>query len=116
MYTLAVIIQIIVSLIIIATVLLQTGKGSDIGSAFGGGAGSQTLFGSSGPAPMLAKVTAVCAAIFMLTSLYLTYHSTASKTSSVMSNMPAATAPATPAEATAPAAATPAPVAEPAKK
>jgi len=114
MHTLAVIIQIIVSLIIIATVLLQVGKGSDMGSAFGGSTGSQAIFGASGPASFLAKVTAICAAIFMLTSLYLTYHSSRSRSVSVMSNAPAVTEPAASA---APEAAVPvAPVSEPAKK
>ncbi|MEK7773907.1 MAG: preprotein translocase subunit SecG, partial [Deltaproteobacteria bacterium] len=48
MFTLVVIIQIIVSIIMIIAVLLQSGKGSAIGSSFGG-ASSQTLFGSAGP-------------------------------------------------------------------
>jgi len=112
-YTLAVIIQVIVSLIIIASVLLQVGKGSDMGSAFGGSTGSQTVFGAGGPASLLAKVTAVCAAIFMITSLYLTYHSSTAKSVSVMSEVPAVTTPAEP--AVAPPAAS-APVAEPVKK
>ncbi|MBI5885689.1 MAG: preprotein translocase subunit SecG [Deltaproteobacteria bacterium] len=114
MYTLAIIIQIIVSLIIIGTVLLQVGKGSDMGSAFGGSTGSQALFGASGPATFLAKVTAICAAIFMVTSLYLTYHSSRSRSASVMSNAPAVTEPVAPA---APETASPAvPVSEPVKK
>lgn len=97
MFTLVVIIQIIVSVVMVIAVLLQSGKGAAIGSSFGGSS-SQTLFGSAGPQTMLGKVTAVCAAIFMLSSLYLTYLSSRSRTASVMSGVPAMVAPATPAE------------------
>ena len=48
MYTLIVILHVIVSVALILVILLQTGKGSDIGAVFGGGS-SQTLFGSTGP-------------------------------------------------------------------
>lgn len=97
MFTLVVIIQIIVSVVMVIAVLLQSGKGAAIGSSFGGSS-SQTLFGSAGPQTMLGKVTAVCAAIFMLSSLYLTYLSSRSRTASVMSGVPATVAPATQAE------------------
>ncbi|MBI5234846.1 MAG: preprotein translocase subunit SecG [Deltaproteobacteria bacterium] len=95
MYTAIIVIHILVSIAMIVSVLLQVGKGADMGSAFGG-AGSQTLFGSAGPATLLAKVTGVCAGIFMLTSLYLTYQSSRVKQTSVMSDVPAVTAPAAP--------------------
>lgn len=72
MYTILVILHIIVCLALILIVLLQTGRGAGIGAAFGGGA-SQTLFGSSGPAPFLTKLTAAAAIIFMITSLSLTF-------------------------------------------
>ncbi|CAN2041929.1 preprotein translocase subunit SecG [Candidatus Magnetomoraceae bacterium gMMP-15] len=67
-----VIIHIIVSLALIMIVLLQTGKGADMGVAFGGGS-SQTLFGSSGASTFLSKATTIMAVIFMLTSFALTY-------------------------------------------
>ena len=70
MYTLLVIVHVVVSLAIIAIVLLQAGKGADIGSAFGG-AGSQTVFGSMGTPTLLGKVTTVVALMFMLTSFSL---------------------------------------------
>lgn len=70
MYTLFVIVHVVVSLAIIAIVLLQAGKGADIGSAFGG-AGSQTVFGSMGTPTLLGKVTTVVALMFMLTSFSL---------------------------------------------
>ena len=70
MYTLLVVIHVIVSLAIIAIVLLQAGKGADIGSAFGGG-GSQAVFGSMGTPTFLGKITTGVAIVFMLTSFGL---------------------------------------------
>jgi preprotein translocase subunit SecG len=70
MTTIILIIHIIVSLALIFIVLLQTGRGAGIGAAFGGS--SQTIFGSSGATPFLAKLTAVAAVLFMVTSLTLT--------------------------------------------
>jgi len=98
MFTLVLIIHVLVSLVIIAAVLLQAGKGASIGSTFGGASSSsQTIFGSAGPATLLAKVTYACAAIFMITSITLTYMSTRQKSGSIMEDVPAATAPAAPA-------------------
>jgi len=71
MTTIVIIIHVIVCLALICIVLLQTGKGAGIGAAFGGS--SQTVFGSSGAAPFLAKLTAAAAVIFMLTSLGLSF-------------------------------------------
>jgi len=71
MTTIAVIVHVIVSLALIFIVLLQHGKGAGIGAAFGGS--SQTVFGSTGAAPFLAKLTAVAAILFMVTSLGLTF-------------------------------------------
>jgi|Deesub1362A_J573_1020465.scaffolds.fasta_scaffold01122_8 preprotein translocase subunit SecG len=70
MFTILAILHIFVCVFLILVVLLQTGKGSDIGAVFGGG-GSQALFGSAGPATFLGKLTTVVAAIFMFTSLAL---------------------------------------------
>src|SRR5919106_4582576 len=55
---------------IIAIVLLQAGKGADIGSAFGG-AGSQAVFGSMGTPTILGKITSAIAIIFVITSFSL---------------------------------------------
>lgn len=63
------IVHIIVSLFLIAVVLLQSGKGAEMGAAFGGS--SQTLFGSRGAATFLSKMTTFAAIGFMLTSLLL---------------------------------------------
>lgn len=72
MYTLVIVIHVIVSIALILIILLQTGKGTDIGAVFGGGS-SQTLFGSSGPTSFLGKATAGAAIVFMITSLFLAY-------------------------------------------
>ena len=63
---------ILISVSLILIILLQQGKGSDIGSAFGGGS-SNTMFGSSSTSNPLTKVTAVLAAIFLILSLSITY-------------------------------------------
>ena len=72
MSILVIIIHIIVSIALIMIVLLQTGKGADMGAAFCGGS-SQTLFGSTGASTFLSKATTVAAIVFMLTSLSLAY-------------------------------------------
>ncbi len=69
MYTLAVVIHVLVCFLMIASILLQSGKGAEIGAAFGGS--SQTVFGSRGPGTFLSKVTVAAAVVFMLTSLGL---------------------------------------------
>ncbi len=71
MQTFISIIHIVVSLVLIAVVLLQAGKGANMGAAFGGS--SQTVFGSSGPGTFLSKMTTGIAVIFMLTSLVLSH-------------------------------------------
>jgi preprotein translocase subunit SecG len=103
MFTLLVIIHVIVSLIIIGLVLLQAGKGADIGSAFGG-SGSQAVFGSMGTPTVLGKITGAIAIIFTLTSFSLAILG-GERSSSVVREAPPISAPA------APAAGTPAPVA-----
>ncbi|MBF0507025.1 MAG: preprotein translocase subunit SecG [Nitrospirae bacterium] len=69
MTTLLIIIHAITCLFLISIVLLQGGKGAEIGAAFGGS--SQTLFGSRGAATFLSKLTTGAAVLFMLTSLTL---------------------------------------------
>jgi preprotein translocase subunit SecG len=64
--------HILVGLGVIGLVLIQHGKGADMGAAFGSGA-SGSLFGSSGSANFLSRVTAILAAVFFLTSLGLSY-------------------------------------------
>jgi preprotein translocase subunit SecG len=69
MYIFLIIIHVMVCFLMIGAILLQSGKGAEIGASFGGS--SQTVFGSRGPANFLSKFTVVVAAIFMLTSLSL---------------------------------------------
>jgi preprotein translocase subunit SecG len=81
--------HVIVSAILIAMVLLQKGKGADIGAAFGGA--SQTVFGPRGAASFMAKLTTSAAIIFMITSLGLAL--TTAKKSSVMEDVKTPIAP-----------------------
>lgn len=66
------VLHVMVCLILIVVVLLQRGKGAEIGAVFGGGA-SSTVFGSRGAGNFLTKLTSVAAVVFMLTSLWLSY-------------------------------------------
>jgi preprotein translocase subunit SecG len=72
MITAIAIIHIIFSIGLILIVLLQHGRGSEIGAAFGGGS-SQTLFGSSGSTTFMTKLTTGAIAVFMITSFLLAY-------------------------------------------
>lgn len=81
------IVHIIVCVILILVILLQAGKGANMGAAFGGS--SQTVFGSSGPAGFLGKMTTAVAILFMLTSLALSY-TALHKGKSVMGGTPKA--------------------------
>ncbi len=83
-----IIIHVFVCVALIMIVLLQTGKGADMGAAFGGG-GSQTLFGSTGASTFLSKATTVAAIVFMLTSLALAYLSSHRTSDSIMETTPA---------------------------
>ncbi|HEY5896942.1 MAG TPA: preprotein translocase subunit SecG [Burkholderiales bacterium] len=70
-----IVLHVLVALAIIGLVLLQHGKGADMGSGFGGGA-SGSLFGATGSANFLSRTTAVLAAVFFLLSLALAYTAT----------------------------------------
>jgi preprotein translocase subunit SecG len=78
------ILHVLVCIILILVVLLQAGKGANMGAAFGGS--SQTVFGSSGAGTFLGKMTTIVAAVFMLTSLTLSYFSVY-KGSSIMDSV-----------------------------
>jgi preprotein translocase subunit SecG len=83
LYGLLATLHIIVALILVFMVLLQKGKGADIGAAFGGA--SQTIFGPRGAQSFLAKLTTSAAILFMVTSLALAL--TSAKRSSVMESV-----------------------------
>ena len=74
METILLIIHVIVAIALIGMVLLQQGKGADMGAAFGSGA-SATVFGSTGATSFLSKSTGVLATGFFVTSLWLAYFS-----------------------------------------
>ncbi len=94
------ILHVAVSIFMIAVVLLQSGKGAEMGASFGS-SGSQSVFGAGGGTTFLSKMTTGAAVIFMLTSLSLAYISGKPSSSSIMSGKtkPAASAPAVPAPA-----------------
>ena len=111
MQTLILVLHILAAAGIVVLVLLQHGKGADMGAAFGSGSAG-SLFGSAGAANFLSRTTAILAAVFFLTSLGLTYFSAPSKSSGVVQQLeipavpqgapaqkPAAPAPSAPAPA-----------------
>ena len=111
--TLLLVAQILSELGVIGLVLLQHGKGADVGAAFGSGA-SGSLFGATGSANFLSRTTAVLATVFFVATLALTLIGTnkGSVSAGVMGSVapvvpaasaPAASAPAVPAAASAPA-------------
>jgi preprotein translocase subunit SecG len=85
MITLLTVLHVAVCLFLIVIVLLQHGKGADVGATFGGS--GQSLFGSEGPLPLLNKITTSVAIVFMLTSVVLAYFSSSKSTGSVMSEL-----------------------------
>ncbi|HEX4855749.1 MAG TPA: preprotein translocase subunit SecG [Limnobacter sp.] len=96
--TILVVLQIISAVAVIVLVLLQHGKGADMGAAFGSGS-SGSLFGASGSANFLSRATGFCATIFLLCTLGLAFYSRAGadpETGGVMEAIQA-----TPAEGTA---------------
>jgi preprotein translocase subunit SecG len=88
--TFLIIVHVVVSVVLILVILLQAGKGGGLGGAFGGS--TQAVFGGRGAQTFLGKVTSAAAAIFMLTSLSLSYLST--RSGSVVKEAPAPIAPA----------------------
>lgn len=112
MTTLLIILHILVCLALIVIVLLQSGKGAEMGASFGAG-GSQSVFGAGGGTTFLSKLTTSAAVIFMLTSLTLAFLSGKGGSSSIMSSKakakPAQQAPAQKQPASMPATGQPAP-------
>jgi len=82
METLLIVVHVFVCLFLIVIVLLQHGKGADMGATFGGA--SQTVFGTEGPLPLLNKITTAAAVVFMLTSVVLAYLSSHAGSGSVV--------------------------------
>jgi preprotein translocase subunit SecG len=117
MQTLVLILHILAAAGIVVLVLLQHGKGADMGAAFGSGSAG-SLFGSAGAANFLSRTTAILAAVFFVTSLGLTYYTMPARSGGVTQQLelPAAPSGARPAEPkpAAPASSAPAPVQAPA--
>lgn len=103
LFTLIVVVQVLSALAIIGLVLLQHGKGADMGAAFGSGA-SGSLFGATGSSNFLSKSTAIAAAIFFAATLALAFvgNKRSAASGGVMENLPAAPAASVPAPAAAP--------------
>src|SRR5476651_687122 len=94
LFNLIVVIQVLSAITIIGLVLLQHGKGADMGAAFGSGA-SGSLFGATGSSNFMSKSTGVAAAIFFTATLALAYLGNTRTTvgGGVMDNLPASPAP-----------------------
>lgn len=104
LHTIIVILQVLSALTIIGLVLLQHGKGADMGASFGSGA-SGSLFGATGSSNFLSKSTGVAAAIFFAATLGLAFinNKPAAVGGGVMENIPASSVPgAAPAESSIP--------------
>ncbi len=92
--TLILTVQMLTALGMIGLILVQHGKGADAGAAFGGGAGSGSLFGASGSANFLSRTTAVLAGVFFVCTLALAYFGNAQpRTGSSVLEKPAAVLP-----------------------
>jgi preprotein translocase subunit SecG len=109
MYVFLTVIHVMTAFVMIGSILLQSGKGAEIGATFGGS--SQTIFGGRGATTFLAKFTAICAVIFAVTSLSLAVLSKERSLGTSLKLPPAPTAPAS--APTDPAAAPTSPAAEP---
>ncbi|WP_116135040.1 preprotein translocase subunit SecG [Trinickia diaoshuihuensis] len=98
--TLIIVVQLLSALGIIGLVLLQHGKGADMGAAFGSGA-SGSLFGATGSANFLSRTTAILATVFFITTLALTYIGSykSRPTAGVLGTVTAPAAPSAPASA-----------------
>ncbi len=72
LFSLILIVHVLVAIALIGLVLIQHGKGADVGAAFGAGA-SQTVFGASGSGSFLTRATSILATVFFITSLSLAY-------------------------------------------
>ena len=92
MQTLVLVLHILAALGIIVLVLLQHGKGADMGAAFGSGSAG-SLFGSAGAANFMSRTTAVLAAVFFATSLALAYFGAPERTGGVTESLAAPAGP-----------------------
>jgi preprotein translocase subunit SecG len=116
MQTLVLVLHVLAAIAIVVLVLLQHGKGADMGAAFGSGSAG-SLFGSAGAANFLSRATAALAAVFFVTSLGLTYFSAhTSKSGGVTQTLGAEGVQKSEIQPAAPAPSAPAPAGDPASK
>jgi preprotein translocase subunit SecG len=92
LYPILIVVYVIVCVFLVLTVLLQQGKGAEIGAVFGS---SDTIFGSAGPASFLHKITSGLAVLFMVLALVLTYLSAHRVEDSIMQDAEVTTSPVT---------------------
>ena len=101
MHTALLVVHMIISVVLIVLVLIQRGKGADMGAAFGSGA-SGTVFGSQGSANFLTRTTAALATMFFVTSLSLAFLSVEQREVQSVTDLPVPAAPVGEAQETAP--------------
>lgn len=102
METLVLVVHYLLCFFLMLMILLQSGKGADMGAVFGGA--SQTVFGSRGPATFLNKATAIVAVLFLVTSITLAHSAKNASSESVIDKAPISqTVPAAPANSEKPA-------------
>ncbi|HEY5791592.1 MAG TPA: preprotein translocase subunit SecG [Gammaproteobacteria bacterium] len=106
------VIHVLIAISLVGLVLIQHGKGADMGAAFGSGA-SSTVFGSRGAGSFLTRVTAILAALFFVTNLGLAFLATQSNVVRIESVVDRVEAPAAPASPAAPSAASDLPAVPP---
>jgi preprotein translocase subunit SecG len=100
MLTFVTIVHVLLCVFMIFVILLQPGKDAGMGSALGGGAAT-SAFGGRGATTFLTKITGICAAMFFLTSLGLSFVGMRTSVAGSLANKPAATQPAAPQQGTA---------------
>ncbi len=90
MLTILIVVQVVLGFLLVGLILIQKGKGAEMGVSFGAGA-ADTLFGPTGTMSLLAKVTWVLAFIFMLNSISISYIVYRAGTKSIVQNAPTPT-------------------------
>ena len=75
MYLTLISLHVVLCVFLVLIIILQPGKGGDVGAAFGGGGGGSQMFGPRGPTNLLQRATTVVAVLFMMTSMSLAWYS-----------------------------------------
>lgn len=88
METILVVVHLFLAIGLVGLILIQHGKGADMGAAFGAGGGSSSVFGSSGAGNFLSRATAILATLFFVTSLALAYFAMQPRNADPLANLP----------------------------